>query len=713
MTHEAPNSPKRLRKELSLLGVYTIATGTTLSAGFFLLPGFAVAEAGSAIVLAYAIAAIPMIPAMLSAIELATAMPRAGGAYYFLDRSLGPLVGTIGGIGTWAALVLKTAFALVGMGAYLVLVLPDSAMHMTKPIAALLAVLFGVLNLMGARSSGRAQIWLVFFLLAILAWFCSKGVLHVQIDHFENFFGQGFDRILATAGMVYISYVGITKVASVSEEVKNPERNLPLGVMLSFGTVLVIYAVGTFVMVGVQPPGDLAGDHTPVATVARTFAGKWGEFFVVIAALLAFASVVNAGIMSSSRYPLAMARDHLLPARFRQLGRRGTPVLSIFVSVAAVLLLLFIDPVELVKLASSFQLLIFALLCLAVIVMRESRIDSYDPGYRTPFYPWMQIVGIVVPFWLIGEMGWLPIGLTFLLIGAGAGWYVYYGRPRVVRHGAIFHIFERLGRRRYAALDSELRGILKEKGLRATDPFEEVVARSIVLQSGPGYRFEDLVILASDHLARTIGADPKMLRNGFMEGTRVGATPVAGGVALPHTRVAGIERPYMAIARIVPAITIMTDEAFGSTKESEPISAIFFLVSPAGDPGQHLRLLASLAEQVDQEEFLEQWIAARGDQELRHTLLRSDHSLTLTLLQDSQTEPMIDVAVRDLNLPKGCLIVMVHREDATFVPEGGTILMTHDYLTVVGSIEGITALRARYTAQAAAPPDDDDIAREV
>ena len=97
------NRSRRLRKELGLLDVWAVALGTTLSAGFFLLPGLAAAEASSAIVIAYLVAAIPLVPAMFSVVELATAMPRAGGTYYFLDRSLGPAVGTIGGLGTWLA----------------------------------------------------------------------------------------------------------------------------------------------------------------------------------------------------------------------------------------------------------------------------------------------------------------------------------------------------------------------------------------------------------------------------------------------------------------------------------------------------------------------------------------------------------------------------------------------------------------------------------
>lgn len=112
---------KKLQKKLTLLDVIALATGTTLSAGFFLLPGLAALQAGPGIMFAYIIAAIPLIPATFSIVELTTAMPRAGGVYYYLDRALGPVFGTIGGVGTWFALILKVAFALIGMGVYLAL----------------------------------------------------------------------------------------------------------------------------------------------------------------------------------------------------------------------------------------------------------------------------------------------------------------------------------------------------------------------------------------------------------------------------------------------------------------------------------------------------------------------------------------------------------------------------------------------------------------
>ena len=158
----------KLKKELALFHVFAIAAGTTLSAGFFLLPGIAAIEAGNAVPLAYIIAVIPLIPAMLSIIELGTAMPRAGGVYYFLDHSLGPMVGTIGGIGTWAALVLKVSFALIGMGAYIKLFFPGIEII---PFAIIIALVLGALTLFGTKKSGKLQIILVSVLLFFLLVF--------------------------------------------------------------------------------------------------------------------------------------------------------------------------------------------------------------------------------------------------------------------------------------------------------------------------------------------------------------------------------------------------------------------------------------------------------------------------------------------------------------------------------------------------------------
>ena len=634
---------------------------------------------------------------MFSIVELATAMPKAGGLYYFLDRALGPLAGTVGGIGIWLAFVLKVAFSLVGMGIYVELIIPDAPVEM---IAAGLAIAIGVLNIYGTKATGSFQVVLVVGLLLILAAFIFRGMPEIERSRFGNFFGAGIDPLLAATGLVYISYGGVSKVASVAEEVSDPERNLPLGVFLALGTVLVVYFLVMVVLVGVVPMEELAVDLSPIATAAETLVGRPGVYAVTLAALLAFFSVSNAGIMSASRYPLAMARDHLVPRRLGTVTKRGTPSTALALTVAVILLIILVfDPVKIAKLASAFQLLMFALLCAAVIVMRESRIQSYDPGFKSPFYPWTQIVGIIAPFWLIFEMGWLAFGFSTGLIVAGIAWYHYYARRHVRRTGAIYHVFERLGRQRFEELDRELRGIMKEKGLRAGDPFDEVVAHAAVVDVRTETDFETVVGQASRLLAEHLPVAAPELEAGFQQGTRIGATPVTGGVALPHLRLAGIDEPSLVVVRSQRAVRVPVGDALGGAHDQPDSHALFFLVSPEDDPGQHLRLLAQLATRVDREGFIEEWLDAADADQLKLVLLRSDRYLTLRLVPGTAAGELGGKLIRDLGLPTGCLVAIIRRRGEPVVPQGGTLLAEDDTLTVIGTPEAIGAVREAYVEE--------------
>ena len=683
---------QRMKKELGLLDVFTIATGATLSGGFFLMPGLAAAQAGPAVVAAYLLAAVPLIPATLSIVELSTAMPRAGGVYYFLDRTMGPLAGTIGGIGTWLALVLKVSFSLVGMGAYISLFLPGVPI---TPIAAGLAVLVGGTVVFGASKSGIVQTVLVVGLLAILGVFVWVGVPDINPARFEGFWQAGGASVISTAGMVYISYMGIIKIASLSEEVKRPERNLPLGVFLSLFVSLVVYALGISVMVGVIPMPDLVRDLTPAATAARAVMGPWGAVLLSAAALLAFTAVANGGILSASRYPLAMSRDHILPASFRRLSKGGSPYYAIAATVGVILaVLVLLDPTKIAKLASTFQLLMFAMLCLAVIVIRESRIEAYDPTFRSPFYPWMQIFGIGASFWLIIEMGWLPTAFTACLILVGFIWYRYYARERVRRTGAIYHVFERLGRNRYGGLDTELRGILKEKGDRDEDRIDEIVARSMVMDIDEEIGFEEVVGRVSDWLARFASFPADEIARQFMEGTRIGATPVVHDIALPHLRIEGLLQAEMVLVRSRGGVRIVFNNPLADHQEEEQtVHALFFLVSPTDNPTQHLRVLARIAGRVEEKSFEEEWCAAQSKSEIKRTLLHEERFAVVTVAESPCTEGMVGQALRDLRFPEGCLVAMIQRGEEMIVPRGGTVLHSGDRLTVIGEPKGILQVR--------------------
>jgi amino acid transporter/mannitol/fructose-specific phosphotransferase system IIA component (Ntr-type) len=667
------SEPRRLKRELSLLDVYAIATGTTLSAGFFLLPSLAAAQAGPAVILSYAIAGLLLVPAMLSIVELATAMPKAGGAYYFLDRSLGPLFGAIGGLGTWIALMLKAAFALVGMGAYLALFLPRGESLPYHAIAAGLAIFFGAVNIAGSKGSGRFQVLLVAGLLCVLAWFTVGGSLKMEPAHFEGFFASGTGAVLSTAGLVFISYVGVTNVASVSEEVKDPEKNLPRGVFLALGSAMLVYVIGLVVMVGVAGVERLSGDParvgqlglTPVATVAELISGpgsRVGVIVVSIAALMAFSSVANAGILSASRYPLAM------------------------------------------KLASTFQLLMFALLCLAVIVMRESRIDSYDPGFRSPFYPWLHIAGLLAPCALIIQMGWLPTAFSTGLIAIAVCWYFAYASRRVRRHGAIYHVFERLGQRRFSPLDTELRGILKEKGLREHDPFDEIVAGAKVIDAAADDTFDTIAERASELLTQDLACSAESLKDGFLQGTKMGATPVSAGIALPHLRLSEITAPRTVLVRAFHGIAMDVGDALGETHTEGRVQALFFVVSPEADPAQHLRILAKLAERAEDDVFMDQWLAARGGHRLNEILLRDERHIALRLEKGEDGSRLIGRMLRDIRLPGACSIAAVWRSDDALDLDAPVALHAGDFILIVGDVEGI--IRTREALAAEPLPED-------
>jgi len=692
---------KSLKKNLTLFDVFAISTGAMFSSGFFLLPGLATAQSGPAAILAYLIAGLLILPAMFSKAELATAMPRAGGTYYFLDRSLGPLVGTIGGLGTWLALVFKSAFALIGMGAYLVLFVELPM----KPVAIGLTVAFTLLNIFGAKESSGLQRILVVTLIGVLTFFIIAGLIKVNFlgwstiktNQLQPFMPFGAESILTTVGLVFVSYAGLTKVASVAEEVQNPDRNIPLGMFLSLLTATVIYVVGVFIMVSVLDPVQLRSDLTPVATAASEILGwmpyNFGIVIIVVAAIAAFASTGNAGIMSASRYPLAMARDRLISSTFSSIGRFGTPVSGILVSSGFMILsILIFSEQGVAKLASAFQLLVFGFINLSVIIMRESKIESYVPGYKSPFYPWTQIIGILTALVLIPELGLLSILFTLGIVGVGMLWYFLYSNKRVAREGAIFHIFSRLGKYRYDGLDEELRVVLKDKGVSDELPFEQLIGTSRVLDIDEPVSYEIVVQRAAQIMSDSVPLPPEIINRNFLGGSVYGLTPVSRHTAMPHFRDGDIEQPCLLIARVKHGVEIAKSQE--DSGEKETVYAIIFLVSPEDQPGEHLKILSNLASRVDEDQFLDEWRSAESINELKEALLHHERYLSLTVDNHHYTRNWIGEKIRDLEMET--LIIFIYRDGRIITPSGNTQLRENDRLTITGEPQAIKTLADEY-----------------
>lgn len=693
---------KKLAKELGLSDVYAIATGAMFSSGFFLLPGLAAAETGPSVVLAYLVSGIIVLPTMFSVAELATALPRSGGTYYIIDRSLGPMLGTIGGFGSWLALVLKSAFALIGMGAYISIFYDVNILY----VAIFLTLVFGFLNIVGAKETTWLQKVLVAALVTIMFFYIVQGVFKIfSMDvfavaekQFTPFFTEGVFGFFATVGMVFVSYAGLTKVASIAEEVKNPDRNIPLGMFLAIGTAVFVYVVGVYIMVALLEPAAFREDLTPVATAGEVFL-DWlpepgGLILVVIAAVAAFASTGNAGIMSASRYPMAMARDKLINRHFATVGKLGTPHWSVIGTVVLMLFfLLAFNVAEVAKLASAFQLLLFGLLNFAVIVMRESRIEEYDPGFKSPWYPWIQIAGIILSIILIFEMGILSILFTIAVSAASIIWFKYYAQENVERQGAIFHIHARLGENKDQGLESEMRNILREKGLRQEDPYEELVSRADVLEYDSTTNYKTIVNDASQRLSEKLGISADELATMFTTSDDNTAIPIAEGVALNHARLKGSLSPELVLVRIKEGYSKKKISHKKAGESNQKLHSIIFFISGQENSGQHLRILAHIAEMVGSKSFLQRWCQADNEEELREILLRDERFIKITLNPDDKTQQYIGKMIKEVSFPGESLITIIRRNGEIKIPHGITVLQEGDELSVIGEVDDIKQLK--------------------
>ncbi|MFT4625601.1 MAG: APA family basic amino acid/polyamine antiporter [Myxococcota bacterium] len=436
-----PGITKQLHRQLGLASVVSIALGAMMGSGIFVLPGLAAIVAGPWVALSYLLAGVLVLPAVLSKAELATAMPVAGGTYVYIERSMGPWMGTIAGLATWFALAAKTSFAVVGLGTYLVIFAPGVS---TLSVAlGVLLFLLGI-NVLGAGKATAVQIAIVTTTVAAMLVLCSGSLVTADPSLLWPAFPHGQGGIVRGAALVFVAYAGVTKVCSIAEEVRDPTRNLPLGMLIAQFAVMALYAAVGMALttnVSVQQLHD-THDLTPVATLGGAVFGPVGRIAFAAVAVAGLISMVNAGILSSSRFPFAMARDRLVPSALEHVSPRfGTPTASIALTGAFLVLLVTVLPVyELAKLASGMQIFVFAVVNACIIVLRESGATWYRPTFRTPGYPFVQIVGILGGVWLLASLGGLVLGGIAAAILFGSAWYLVYVRARVERGGLLGHL---------------------------------------------------------------------------------------------------------------------------------------------------------------------------------------------------------------------------------------------------------------------------------
>jgi amino acid transporter/nucleotide-binding universal stress UspA family protein len=420
------------------------------------LPGVAAAAAGPIVVVSFVAGGIIAMVNALSVSELGTAMPKAGGGYYYINKALGPMFGSIAGMGDWMGLAFASAFYCIGFGQYLAVFVGLPGVAFLNPIqmgALVAGVIFVAVNYIGAKETGGIQTVIVFILLSILTAFAVAGFFSFDYatlvgDGGLTPFGTG--AILPGTALVFVSFLGYAKIATVAEELKNPGRNLPIAIIGSVALVTVVYAILVTTMLGVIPWPELSQD-APVAQAAEVaFPPSLGPIggiaaaaaaLMTVGALLATASSANASILASARINFAMGRDKIVTNWLNEIHPSyATPYRSILVTGALIVVFIALlgrDIAVLAKAASVLHLIVYALMNAALIVFREADLPEYDPDFRVPLYPITPILGAVLSLGLVAFMDRVEIALSAAFVIAALVWYFVYARRQATKQGVL------------------------------------------------------------------------------------------------------------------------------------------------------------------------------------------------------------------------------------------------------------------------------------
>jgi len=433
-----------IERSLSLVGVIIVTVAASIGAGLFVLPSFAASVMGPGIWLAFLLAGIVFLPGTLSKSELASAMPQNGGAYLYLDRSFGPLIGTIGGLGLWASFLLKSAFALIGFSAYMYAVTNylDITTNSTVMIMSAL-VLITFLNVLGIKKVKAFQTPILAITTALILIICFVQIFDANFDisrPIDGAFDVSRDNptlVAEAAALVFVAYAGIYKAGAIGGEIKNPEKNLHKGMIISLLLITLLYVIVTMIMMAsVDGEWWLNADNSPredpiFAFVDAVASTKVGIALAMLAVLTMISGALS-GLLAASRFLFAMAKDSLLPDKLSETNQKfETPHLAILITGLTMGICILTLPVkDVAKLASGFQIMVIVALNVSVMILRQDKpgFEWYKPSFKSPLFPWVQIFGIVTGGYLVIIMGSKAVIGAAAAVVIGVATYYIYGK---------------------------------------------------------------------------------------------------------------------------------------------------------------------------------------------------------------------------------------------------------------------------------------------
>jgi APA family basic amino acid/polyamine antiporter len=440
---------RSLKRALGPLNLVMLGIGGIIGTGIFVLTGVAARQdAGPAVVLSFALAGLVSALAALCYAEFATILPISGSAYSYSYATLGELFAWIIGWDLVIEYAVASATVASGWSGYFNLIAGQLGFELPQALkAGFLAEAGGVVNLpaliilllisalliVGVRESAFTNAVIVALKTAVILYVIAAGLGHVQAANWEPFMPFGWSGVVAGAGLVFFAYIGFDGVTTAAEESKNPERDMPIGIIGSLFFCTLLYIVVSGVITGMVPLADI-DIKAPLARAFTDVGNTFGAALIAAGAIVGLTSVLLVLLYGQSRIFFAMSRDGLLPGMFSRLHPRfATPHLSTALVGALVAIAAGIFPLDdLARFVSIGTLFAFVLVAIGVVVLRRTAPDLHRP-FRCPLVPWVPLATIAACYYLMSGLGletWLRLGIWMAL---GLAIYFLYG----VRHSRV------------------------------------------------------------------------------------------------------------------------------------------------------------------------------------------------------------------------------------------------------------------------------------
>jgi len=428
---------KSLRKALGAFDLTMLGIGCVIGTGIFVLTGIVAANhSGPAIILSFIIAGLACVFAALCYAEFASTVPIAGSAYTYSYATFGEFIAWVLGWDLILEYGLASSAVASGWSAYFQGLLSGFGIHLPKALTAAydpangtyvdiiaIGILFVIAFLLtrGVKESARVNNIMVFIKVAIVLLFIVVGAFYVKPENWSPFMPFGFTGIVTGAATVFFAYIGFDVVSTAAEEVRNPQRDLPIGIIASLLICTLLYVIVSLVLTGIVPYTDL-NVNNPVAFALQYIDQNMIAGLISLGAITGITTVLLVLMYGITRLFFSMSRDGLIPAVFstvhkkRQIPVRGTWVAAVLASIFAG----FIPLSRLAELVNIGTLFAFIVVSIGVIVLRKTQ-PNLRRAFKVPFVPVIPILSVLFcgyllinlsPFAWYGFIIWFIIGLV-------------------------------------------------------------------------------------------------------------------------------------------------------------------------------------------------------------------------------------------------------------------------------------------------------------